>query len=158
MGTGQETFQPNSTYLTPPAFLSGGGGLTSTAPDYMRFAQMLLNGGELDGVRILKAETVEMMHTNQLPDGMTEIAPIYRGNLFGLDFAIVDDPDPNSDHALAKGEYWWYGVAGTWFGINAIQDMIVVGMIQSRGGGPARKARFTSKRLAYEAILDPVAE
>ena len=154
---GKESYRPNGQYLKPPAFFSGGGGLTSTAMDYMRFAQMLLNGGELDGVRILKPETVKLMYTNQLPADLVEIAPPFRGNVFGIDFAIVDNPDPNSDHALAKGEYWWFGVAGTWFGINPIQDTIVVGMIQSMGGGAARNARFLSKRIAYEAILDPAA-
>ncbi len=150
--------QANDDYSTPPAFLSGGGGLVSTATDYLRFAQMLANGGELDGVRILKPETVKMMHTNQLPAAVTEISPLVGnpGNQFGIDFALVKDPDGKADHALAKGEYWWYGIGGTWFGINPVQDLIVVGMIQSRGGAAARKARFESKKLAYEALLDPV--
>ena len=79
------------------------------------------------------------------------------GNTFGVDFAIVERPDGTADHARAKSEYWWYGVGGTWFGINPTQDLIVVGMIQNRGGGAARKARLTSKSLAYQAILDPAA-
>ena len=141
-------------YLQKPNLLSGGGGLVSTATDYMRFAQMLANGGELDGVRILKPETVELMHTNHLPAGVTDMGPIYRGNRFGLDFSIVTDPNPATDHERAKGEYWWYGIGGTWFGINPVQDLVVVGMIQSRDFGAAARARFTSKRLAYEAIVD----
>ena len=80
------------------------------------------------------------------------------GNTFGVDFAIVERPDGTADHALAKSEYWWYGVGGTWFGINPEQDLIVVGMIQSRGGGAARKARLTSKSLAYQAITDAAKE
>jgi CubicO group peptidase (beta-lactamase class C family) len=141
-----------------PGLLSGGGGLFSTAMDYMRFAQMLLNGGELGGVRILKPETVALMHTNHLPAGIDRINPMIGnpGNVFGLDFAIVEEPDGKADHALAKGEYWWYGIAGTWFGINPVQDLITVGMIQSRGGGAARKVRALSKQLVYEALLDPV--
>ena len=141
-------------YLQKPNLLSGGGGLVSTATDYMRFAQMLANGGELGGVRILKPETVELMHTNHLPAGVTDMGPIYRGNRFGLDFSIVTDPNPATDHERAKGEYWWYGIGGTWFGINPVQDLVVVGMIQSRDFGAAARARFTSKRLAYEAIVD----
>ena len=141
-------------YLEKPNLLSGGGGLVSTASDYMRFAQMLANGGELGGVRILKPETVELMHTNHLPAGVTDMGPIYRGNRFGLDFSIVTDPNPATDHERAKGEYWWYGIGGTWFGINPVQDLVVVGMIQSRDFGAAARARFTSKRLAYEAIVD----
>ena len=141
-------------YLTKPNFLSGGGGLVSTAMDYMRFAQMLANGGELGGVRVLKPKTVELMHTDHLPASVTGMGPIYRGNRFGLDFSIVTDPHPASDHERAKGEYWWYGIGGTWFGINPIQDLVVVGMIQSRDFPASAGARFASKRLAYEAIVD----
>ncbi len=141
-------------YLDKPKFLSGGGGLVGTATDYMRFAQMLANGGELDGVRILKPETVKLMHTNHLPDGVTDMGPLYRGNRFGLDFSIVTDPNPATDHERAKGEYWWYGIGGTWFGINPVQDLVVVGMIQSRDFQAASAARIGSKRLAYEAIVD----
>ncbi len=155
---GKVSSAPNGEYLTKPAFFSGGGGLVSTAMDYMRFSQMLLNGGELDGVRILEPETVKLMHTNQLPASIEQINPMVGnpGNTFGLDFALVAKPDGTSDHALAKGEYWWFGIGGTWFGINPIQDTVVVGMIQSRGGGGARKARFSSKALVYDAITDPV--
>ena len=152
---GKLTSPPNGQYLKKPNFLSGGGGLVSTAMDYMRFAQMLANGGELDGVRILKPETVELMHTDHLPGHIGEIAPIYVGNRFGLDFAIVTDPNPATDHERAKGEYWWYGIGGTWFGINPVQDLVVVGMIQSRDFMASAAARVTSKRLAYEAITDP---
>ena len=141
-------------YLEKPKFLSGGGGLVGTATDYMRFAQMLANGGELDGVRILKPETVKLMHTNHLPDGVTDMGPLYRGNRFGLDFSIVTDPNPATDHERARGEYWWYGIGGTWFGINPVQDLVVVGMIQSRDFQASAAARLTSKRLAYEAIVD----
>ncbi|HEX2466060.1 MAG TPA: serine hydrolase domain-containing protein [Thermoanaerobaculia bacterium] len=154
---GKLVSQGKDEFLTPAKFFSGGGGLTSTAMDYTRFAQMLLNGGELGGVRILKPETVKLMHTNQLPAAIPEINPMIGnpGNTFGVDFAIVERPDGSADHALAKSEFWWYGVGGTWFGINPEQDLIVVGMIQNRGGGAARKARLISKSLAYQAIVDP---
>ncbi|MCY3965336.1 MAG: serine hydrolase [Acidobacteria bacterium] len=145
---------PNGQYLQKPKFLSGGGGLVGTATDYMRFAQMLANGGELDGVRILKPETVKLMHTDHLPEGVTDMGPLYRGNRFGLDFSIVTDPNPATDHERARGEYWWYGIGGTWFGINPIQDLVVVGMIQSRDFQASSAARWASKRLAYEAIVD----
>ena len=151
---GKLASEPNGPYLKKPNFLSGGGGLVSTAMDYMRFAQMLANGGELDGVRILKAETVELMHTDHLPKSVTGMGPLYRGNRFGLDFSIVTDPHPATDHERAKGEYWWYGIGGTWFGINPIQDLVIVGMIQSRDFRSSGAARITSKRLAYEAIVD----
>ncbi|MXX61599.1 MAG: beta-lactamase family protein [Holophagales bacterium] len=141
-------------YVDKPKFLSGGGGLVGTATDYMRFAQMLANGGELDGVRILRPETVKLMHTDHLPANVTDMGPLYRGNRFGLDFSIVTDPNPATDHERARGEYWWYGIGGTWFGINPEQDLVVVGMIQSRDFQAASAARIGSKRLAYEAIVD----
>ena len=148
---------PSREYFTKPAFFSGGGGLVSTAMDYTRFAEMMLNGGELEGVRILKPETVKLMHTNQLPNGIDFINPMIGnpGNTFGIDVAIVAEPDGESDHPLAKGEYWWYGAGGTWFGINPVQDLIVVGMIQKFGVPGPKEVRVTSKRLAYEAITDP---
>lgn len=125
--------------------------------DYTRFAEMMLNGGELEGVRILKPETVKLMHTNQLPEGIDFINPMIGnpGNTFGIDVAIVAEPDGESDHPLAKGEYWWYGAGGTWFGVNPVQDLIVVGLIQKFGVPGPKEVRTTSKRLAYEAIIDP---
>ena len=149
---------PYGEYLEPPKLLSGGGGLVSTAMDYLRFCQMLLNGGELDGTRILQPETVALMLTNQLPDGIGHIDPRVAtpGNTFGIDFAIVDEPDGTTDHALAKGEAWWYGIGGTWFSINPKQDLAIVGMIQNMGGTGARRARLQSKRIVYDAIEDPM--
>ena len=152
---GETEAQPIGEYLTRPNFPSGGGGLVSTAMDYLRFCQMLANGGELNGVRILDPATVELMHTNQMPHSIEQIHPRMGnpGNEFGIDFALVTRPDGSTDHMLAKGEYWWYGIGGTWFGINPIQDVVILGMIQQRGGGSARQARLESKKLVYEAIL-----
>ena len=149
-----------SEYLTEPKLFSGGGGLVSTAIDYARFCQMLLNGGELDGVRILKPATVALMQSNQLPGGIEFINPRVAtpGNTFGIDFAIVAQPDGSTDHARAKGEVWWYGIGGTWFGINPVEDLFIVGMIQNFGGLGGGKARVASKKLVYEAIADVAAD
>lgn len=148
--------QPADWFYGEPKLFSGGGGLVSTAMDYARFGQMLLNGGELDGVRILKPETVRLMHTNHLPEGVERINPLIGnpGNVFGLDFAIVEEPADGVSHPRAKGEFWWYGIAGTWFGLHPTEELMVIGMIQSRGGMAARTARLESKKLAYEAIVD----
>lgn len=153
---GKTSARPIGQFLSKPAFLSGGGGLASTARDYLRFAQMLANRGELDGVRILKEETIKLMHTNQLPEGVEQIHPLVGnpGNTFGIDFAIVERPDGTSDHKLAQGEFWWYGAGGTWFGVNPVQDLVIVGMIQSQGTPAARKARLSSKLMTYEAIKE----
>ncbi|MYD99114.1 MAG: beta-lactamase family protein [Gammaproteobacteria bacterium] len=154
---GDLTPMPSEEYFSKPAHFSGGGGLVSTAMDYARFCQMLLNGGELDGVRILKAETVELMHTNQLPENIEFINPMIGnpGNTFGIDFAIVEQPDGIADHALGKSEYWWYGAGGTWFGINPTQDLFIVGLIQKFGVPGPKEIRVQSKKLTYEAIVDP---
>ena len=119
----------DGSFLKEPKFFSGGGGLTSTASDYMKFAQMHLNGGELDGVRILSEEAVQIMRSNQLPDAVKNIADLYPGNVFGVDFAIVDEPEKYN--GAPRGTHWWWGIAGSWFWIDPVEDIIVIGMIQN---------------------------
>lgn len=135
------------------AFESGGGGLVSTANDYMRFSQMLLNGGELDGVRILAPLTVELMHRDQTPAGMTgPMSGAGNGTVFGLDFAVIEDPVDAESYS--SGEYYWGGAAGTWFWIDPVEEVAFVGMIQQAGQGRP-DVRSTSRRLFYQAIMDP---
>ncbi|MDO9318607.1 MAG: serine hydrolase domain-containing protein [Gammaproteobacteria bacterium] len=141
----------NGEFIDPVPLLSGGGGLTSTAGDYLRFAQMVANGGELDGVRILKPESVDLMRTSQLPAGMTEI-PGYPGNAFGLDFAVVVDPARNG--GMSEGSYWWWGIAGSWFWIDPVEDLVFVGMIQNRDLRYARQLQLMSKELVYATITE----
>ena len=135
------------------AFESGGGGLVSTANDYMRFSQMLLNGGKLDGVRILAPLTVELMHRDQTPAGMTgPMSGAGNGTVFGLDFAVIEDPVEAESYS--SGEYYWGGAAGTWFWIDPVEEVVFVGMIQQAGQG-LPDVRSTSRRLLYQAIMDP---
>jgi len=138
-------------YLAPITFPSGGGGLAGTIHDYMRFTQMLANGGELDGTRLLSAASIDAMRSNQLPVGMDEI-PGYPGNQFGLNFAIVTDPSRND--GVSEGSYWWWGIGGTWFWIDPVEDLIFIGMIQNRNLGYARQLQGISKRMVYGAITD----
>ena len=135
-------------FLDPATFFSGGGGLVSTTMDYMRFCQMLLNGGELDGVRILSPTTVEMMSRNHLPREMGEYAP---GLGWGLDFSVVLDPVEAG--SISAGEYSWGGAAGTWFWIDPVEDLVFVGMIQQFGGGRP-DVRSLSRQLTYAAITE----
>jgi CubicO group peptidase (beta-lactamase class C family) len=122
--------------VTKPAkLLSGGGGLVSTAPDYLRFCQMLLNGGELDGVRILAAKTVQQMTTNALPPDVS-FAGIVGGFVgpkvgtgWGLGFAIRINPE-FSILPGAVGSFNWNGIWGTYFWIDPIEKLIAVQMIQ----------------------------
>jgi len=137
----------NRDFLSPVNFLSGGGGLVSTTMDYARFCQMLLNGGELDGVRLLAPSTVELMHRDQTPRGVPEFSP---GQGFGLNFAVINDP-VEAD-SISQGEYYWGGAAGTWFWIDPLEDLIFVGMIQQFGENRP-DVRSLSRRLTYQAIV-----
>lgn len=142
-----------------PAFLSGSGGLASTTEDYFRFAQMLLNGGELDGARILKSSTITLMRTNVLEPGvMVDLyGPKEPGIGFGLDFAIVLDP-AKADTPRGVNTFYWGGAFGTWFWVDPTHDIVVVGMIQNlngsspRGGTP--QVRPLSAKLVYAALAD----
>lgn len=142
---------------SPPAFLSGSGGLFSTAEDYWRFAQMLANGGELDGARILKAETVELMRTNVLAEGVTVdlYGPSQAGTGFGLDFAVINDPQ-TAGTPQGVNSFYWGGAFGTWFWIDPTNDLVFVGMIQNlRGSIPGAGTpamREITPRLVYEAL------
>lgn len=127
--TGGLTRTDTGQFLVKPKFFSGGGGLTSTASDYMKFAQMHLNKGELDGVRILSEDAIAIMRRNLLPDGIENIANIYPGNVFGVDFAVVSDSD--AFNGAPVGTHWWWGIAGSWFWVDPVQNIVFVGMIQN---------------------------
>src|ERR1700722_12213345 len=149
----------NVSNTAKPKFLAGGGGLVSKIEDYWRFAQMIANGGEFEGRRYLKPETVELMHTNVLEPGVnvTLYSPDTRGLGFGMDFAIVQDP---AAALTSQGvqSYYWGGAFGTWFWIDPVNEMIVIGMIQNvagsqtAAGNPA--VREQSAQLAYAAMTD----
>ncbi|HEY4968728.1 MAG TPA: serine hydrolase domain-containing protein [Steroidobacteraceae bacterium] len=146
----------NHNFAARPALSSGGGGLVSTATDYLRFCQMLLNGGKLDGVRLLSPRTVELMRTNVLSPAMTAPSP---GAGFGLDVAVYTDAVAAGGY-YGKGTFYWGGAAGTWFWIDPTEDLIVIGMIQQIAGtGAAAVAgvpdvRGLSHAYVYQAIVD----
>lgn len=148
----QEGFGGGNDYMRDQAFESGGGGLVSSTMDYMRFSQMMLNGGVLDGERILAPLTVKLMSSNQLPTGVDGLNPNATHTKFGLDFAVIDDPI--QAEAYSKGEFYWGGAAGTWFWIDPVEDLVFVGMIQ-QFGAQLPDVRSTSKRLVYQAIMEP---
>ena len=144
-----------------PGLPSGGGGLYSTAADYLRFAQMMLNGGELDGKRLLKTTSVTMMRTNVLNDqtlnSKSSIGParILPGQGFGYDFAVTYDP-ALAGSALGKGSFWWWGLAGTWFWVDPTNDLVFIGIIQRQGGVPgAANHEDLSRAITYRALVDP---
>jgi CubicO group peptidase (beta-lactamase class C family) len=154
---------PEKRYDAPsakPVFLSGSGGLLSTTDDYFQFAQMMLNGGEANGKRFLKASTVELMRTNVLAKSI-EVDTFGSGQPgigFGLDFAIVMDPAA-ANTLEGRGSFYWGGAFGTWFWIDPTNDVVVVGMIQNvNGGAPTSgtpQVRPLSHQLVYQALVDP---
>lgn len=139
-------------YLSKPVRPSGGGGMVSTVPDYVRFTQMMLNGGVLDGVRVLAPSTVELMHMKHFPDG-ADRGTLQPGATFGLDFSVYEEPE-KALGVYAEGSYFWGGLAGTWFWIDPSNDLTVVGMSQNYGK-PDRELRALSSAMTYQALIDP---
>jgi len=143
-----------------PVFLSGSGGLLSTTDDYFQFAQMMLNGGEANGKRFLKASTVELMRTNVLAEGVAvdTFGTSQPGIGFGLDFAIVMDPAA-ANTPEGRNSFYWGGAFGTWFWIDPTNDIVVVGMMQNISGstptGGSPQVRPLSRQLVYQALVDP---
>jgi len=145
------TASDTGAFLQEPAFFSGGGGLTSTAADYMKFAQMHLNGGTtLHGTRILSEEAVELMRSNHLPTGVEGIGPLYPGNAFGLDFAVVTDSE--AFDGASEGTHWWWGIAGSWFWIDPVENLIFIGMIQNDDIFYSIQTHSRSRQLIYQPL------
>ncbi|MGE3507895.1 MAG: serine hydrolase domain-containing protein [Vicinamibacterales bacterium] len=134
-----------------PAGPSGGGGLFSTADDYARFCQMLLNDGEFNGARLLAPRTVAMMRTNHVqPDALKTMPP---GTGWGLGFNVVTDAAAAGE-PTPTGTYHWFGINGTWFWIDPASDLAFVGMIQHQGPAAA-ELRLLSRNLVYQALVAP---
>jgi CubicO group peptidase (beta-lactamase class C family) len=150
-----------SPYRRPRAFLSGGGGLVSTTADYLSFTQMLCNGGELDGVRVLGRKTVELMAANHLPgDGtMTDFAIPggfgevgFTGMGFGLTVAVNQGPTKTGVVSSA-GDFTWGGYASTIFWVDPTEELVVIFMTQLIPSGTFN-FRDQLKTLVYPAIVD----
>ena len=148
-----------SNYAEPQTFYSGGGGLVSTAHDYHRFCQMLLNGGERDGARLLGPKTIELMTMNHLPNGddLSECAlgsfseTANDGIGFGLGFAVLQDL-PRTQNVGSIGEYYWGGAASTIFWIDPVEDMIVIFLTQFMPSGTFN-FRGQIKQILYPGLL-----
>jgi CubicO group peptidase (beta-lactamase class C family) len=148
-----------SAYLRPPAFVSGGGGLTGTLADYTRFCEMLRRRGELDGHRIIGPRTLSLMRMNHLPGGKdlaaldVEVLTQY-GNVgvgFGLGFASTIDQVATG--ALTRGDFYWGGAASTAFWVDDVEDLWVVFMTQLMPSGTF-DFRGQLRSLVYSAIVD----
>lgn len=148
-------------FTRTPAIDSGGAGLVSTAHDYARLAQMLDNGGELDGVRILAPGTVALMAANHLADAIRDQSgePFAKasGWGFGVDVAMVEDR-ARGGTLRGNGSFDWGGAAGTWFWIDPANDIVFVGMIQvmNRWSDPRlQHIDAETASLVYGALVDP---
>jgi CubicO group peptidase (beta-lactamase class C family) len=137
-------------HLEPPVLPSGGEGLVSTVADYTRFCQMLLNGGELDGVRLLSPLSVKLMRANGLPSSAREIDPD-GGWGFGIDFGILEKPAQAWGYS-SEGTIFWGSYAGSMFWIDPVYKLVVVVMTQQLFSDmPDVMSR--AHALAYQAII-----
>ena len=156
--TGQRP--PMRNVKQPGTWHSGGGGAVSTAADYLRFCQMLLNGGDLDGVRLLAPKTVALMASDHLPPGVGygetararfgALAPVPEmGYGFGLGFAVRNEPG-RSPVPGSVGEFFWGGVTGTYFWIDPREQLIAVLMLAA----PDQRLhyRYLTRQLVYAAL------
>jgi CubicO group peptidase (beta-lactamase class C family) len=163
MKAGNFTLQDDpttSSFLSPPSLFSGGGGLCSTAADYLTFCRALINGGELDGVRLLGPKTLHLMASNHLPGGVdlpvlsrslfSEAA--YNGIGFGLGFAVTMDPAKTLIPG-SRGEYAWGGAATTSFWIDPAEELIAIFMTQVLPSS-AYPIRRELRTMIYSAITE----
>jgi CubicO group peptidase (beta-lactamase class C family) len=149
-----------SSFLSPPSFISGGGGLCSTSADYLTFCRALLNGGELDGVRLVGPKTLHLMASNHLPGGKTlpELSrslfseATYHGIGFGLGFSVTLDPAQTLIPG-SRGEYAWGGAATTSFWIDPAEELIAIFMTQVLPS-TATPIRRELRTMIYSAITD----
>jgi len=159
--TGRATRTPASEAAKhPPDCLSGGGGLVSSAADYLRFTRMLLARGELDGVRLLGPRTLRLMASNQLPGGADLEAfgrPLFAettfdGVGFGLGFSVVEDPVA-ARYTSSRGEFGWGGAASTSFWVDPAERMIVLFLTQLLPSS-THPIRSQLHQLVHQAIVD----
>ena len=159
--TGKRPAMPRDLTLRP-RFLSGGGGMVSTAPDYLRLAQMLLNGGELDGARILSRKTVALMTSDHLPPHVKfsastrsqfeESSPMPEfGQGFGLGFCVRKEPGRNPVPG-SVGDFYWSGVHGTCFWVDPQEQL--VGVLMLCAPELRRHYRALMRQLVYQALDD----
>jgi CubicO group peptidase (beta-lactamase class C family) len=147
-------------YAAQPRMPSGGGGMVSTAEDYLRFAQMLDNGGELNGVRVLSPAAERLMTSNHLAAklltgefgiGSLKMRP---GFGWGYDCAVEFNP-PEIDLPDGQGTFDWGGMAGTWFWVDPANDIVFVGMIQRVLGPTSPSLESLSRSTVYQALVKP---
>jgi CubicO group peptidase (beta-lactamase class C family) len=146
-------------YEAQPTMASGGGGSVTTAEDYFRFASMLANGGELNGVRILAPSSVRLMSTNHLAanllTGEFSIGPHVMRPGFGYGYNCAVEFEPQvANLPDGRGTFFWDGAAGTWFWIDPTNDVVFIGMIQRFFGPGMPNVEYQSRAVVYQALVD----
>lgn len=144
--------EPLGDYMSDPNVHNGGGGLVSTMSDYLTFAQMLLNGGEYNGERILGRKTVEYMRSNHLPDNLVPFNAESTGEGYGLAMSVTVDPG-QSRFMSSQGNYGWAGAASTYFRIDPEENMIMISMAQFIPVG-FHNYHNDFRNLVYQALVD----
>jgi CubicO group peptidase (beta-lactamase class C family) len=172
--TGELHPVPFTRYDSPPIYCGGGGGLISTADDYLKFARMMMNKGEFEGRQYLKPETIALMCTNRLTPAQRAIPflgsiPMWDGMGFGLGVSVIDAPEKLGFLGLgAKGSFGWPGAFGTWWQADPENDLIAIYLIQNSmplepgaiaqlAAGQRMRGRVALpmfQRLAYDALRD----
>ena len=153
--TGQTVVMPNSPigdFKSDPEIHNAGGGLVSTMQDYFTFAQMMLNGGEINGVRILGRKTVEYMSSNHLPKNLVPYSPNSQGEGYGLAMSVTVDPEMVG-FMSSKGNYGWGGAASTYFRVDPQENMIMISMAQFVPIG-FHRYHDDFRNLVYQALID----
>ncbi len=144
--------EPLGDYSVDPVSQNGGGGLVSTMSDYLRFAQMLLNGGELEGNRILGPKTVEYMRTNHLPKALIPYESAAPGQGYGLGVSVTVDTE-QTPFMASEGNYGWGGMASTYMRIDPVENLIILGMAQFVPIG-FHRYHDDLRNLTYQAVIE----
>lgn len=144
--------EPLGDYSVDPVSQNGGGGLVSTMSDYLRFAQMLLNGGELEGNRILGPKTVEYMRTNHLPSALIPYEATAPGEGYGLGVSVTVDTE-QTPFMASKGNFGWGGMASTYMRIDPVENLIILGMAQFVPIG-FHRYHDDLRNLTYQAVIE----
>jgi CubicO group peptidase (beta-lactamase class C family) len=159
-----EPFNPGGStptdYSQQPSLPSGGGGSVTTIEDYYHFAQMLANGGELAGKRILSPGTIKLMSSNHLPPALLSgqfglgQAVMRPGFGYGFNVAVAFNP-PEAGMSDGQGTFFWDGAAGTWFWVDPTNDVVFVSMIQRMTSSDNHTLEYRSHAAVYGALTDP---
>ena len=142
-----------NSYTFDHEFKGGSFGLLSTAEDYWRFAQAMLNGGALDGERIIASRVVDYMRRNHLTDQQRATLSVLGAQGFGLGFGIIEDPAAVG-YVSSEGTFYWGGAAATTFWIDPVEEIVVVAMTQHMGVRATGSIRGELAALVYGALED----